>query len=609
MFQKNNAKSRVWRYNIIGGLGAFDERSREGLKISAEATDYIFGSVWNRLWLHLSKVGDMIDKINRLLSIYISILTVLLMVMMAIFLRTSMDIKNLNNKIIDISDGWQYEAKEGAQIIRWEETRNLMNEDRIVLSKRLDEDLIRTKTLIFFETNTRVNASVNGLHIYSKGVDDMKARRWEGTWDWHIVKLPHFVREGDVLEIEIFRTSAKSYGVFPHKIFLSNVDDFFDFILKKSFFAMLICLLSFIFSVMLLCLWIIRRGWKKGHWISLNVSVLALLVTFATLLRIPWVTWVLNDTTVLPIVSMYCGLLAVLPALCFSRRISSAPYTHMYSVLWLFAGFYILLRALLQILGYSDFFLLYPYEQLMIFVMGALYFVLAILDFAQNCREGSPSGNYPVILFWGAALLTDILLVMGSRFYFGNTLFGMASLYGIIYITFSSASSLALTYQDSIDAKKYQLLSETDILTGLKNRNSYTKRIEGLCLKEGLGVIIMDVNNLKSVNDHHGHQEGDRMIVQVSDIITEIFNDEGYESFRIGGDEFAIFVDGHPREDIEKRVWEFESKIRKLNEDRPYVVSVAVGFAVYDPILGGSIDDLVNRADQNMYLKKIAFKL
>ncbi len=551
----------------------------------------------------------MVNKINRVLSIYIGILTLMLLSMTVIFSLNSIDIKDLDQKITDVSSGWIYVSESGSQMIDWSETRHLMDQKKIVLSKVVDEDILRAQSLIFFDTNTNVNVFVNDVRVYHRGDLCEGTNRWEGIWDWHIIKLPYFVKAGDTLEIEICRISPKQYGVFPRMIVSADVDDFFDFILKKSFWGMMICLWTFIFAVMLICLWLIRRGWQKDHWISLNVALFALLATVAMSMRIPWINWVFNHSAALPLASSYFGLIAVLPVMCFTSRISGSYYRKYYRVIWIFANSYILARAILQMCGFSYLYLNYPYEYYLIFVLGSFYFAIVFFDFTRNRRDNLPNAHYLVIIFGGLALLFDIALVMSNHFYFSNTFFGLSALYGILYISFSSANALALTYQDSIDAKKYQMLSETDILTGLKNRNSYTKQIESLPLRNGLGVIIMDVNNLKSVNDRFGHQEGDKMIVQVAELIREAFNDNGFDSYRIGGDEFAVFAIDQSVDEIERRIWIFESMIRKLNDDRPYTVSVAVGYALYDDNSGGSIDDLVNRADQNMYLKKIAFKL
>ena len=90
-----------------------------------------------------------------------------------------------------------------------------------------------------------------------------------------------------------------------------------------------------------------------------------------------------------------------------------------------------------------------------------------------------------------------------------------------------------------------QMLSQealSDALTNLGNRNRFEKTIQAFEFdKHGcgtLGCIYIDVNGLHEINNHLGHQAGDRMLKTISDIFLEYFDSQ--DIFRIGGDEFVI---------------------------------------------------------------------
>lgn len=88
----------------------------------------------------------------------------------------------------------------------------------------------------------------------------------------------------------------------------------------------------------------------------------------------------------------------------------------------------------------------------------------------------------------------------------------------------------------------YHRLANHDPLTGLANRRALTERLEQANRTgEALGLIMLDLDKFKGVNDLHGHGAGDRLLVQVAERIVATLG-EGPQAFRLGGDEFAVVV-------------------------------------------------------------------
>ena len=82
--------------------------------------------------------------------------------------------------------------------------------------------------------------------------------------------------------------------------------------------------------------------------------------------------------------------------------------------------------------------------------------------------------------------------------------------------------------------------------------------------------------------------------------------------FRIGGDEFAVILEGHDLENVENLVRQLREQIRANEEDKTLALwekgSAAIGYAVYDPRLDTDIYSVINRADQEMYRDKNRMK-
>lgn len=546
-------------------------------------------------------------KFSKILQIYRIILVLLFAVILSIFATRSLDIDSLDTKIQDISDNWVFTDQNGKihSIDLANHPEVQLHQKNIILNKIVDQDMAKNRSIIFYTVYSNVKVFINGQLIYQhKG--NLDSPYWDGGWKWNTILLPYHIESGDEISISLCRSYSRDFNHLP-RVYSARISDFFDYILQKSFFSILIGGALFVLSLIIISVWLVQRGWKKGNWNLANIGLFAFFSAMSFSLRIPWVTWVFNDMVLLPTICFYTGLFAILPILNFSNQNSSSKYPGFYRYLFIASELYIIFRLIMEMSGYSAWFAENRYEGLIILCITGISFVVMVNDYRLTKSDTIRQYRIP-LLFLYSIIFLDLMFVKTEIVYYSSNFIGALILLGVFYISNAVASNLAGSYADSIDAQKYQQLSETDILTGLKNRNSYTKKLESIFDMNGLAIIIMDVNNLKVVNDTYGHKEGDCMLVDVANKIREAFSD-GYEVFRIGGDEFAVLSNLKTREEIEQDLWYFESEIRHMNEDKPYKFSVAAGLAIFEPFRRESIDELVNRADQNMYFKKIAIKL
>lgn len=156
------------------------------------------------------------------------------------------------------------------------------------------------------------------------------------------------------------------------------------------------------------------------------------------------------------------------------------------------------------------------------------------------------------------------------------------------------------------DRLKY--LSYVDILTGIKNRTSFEERLEELKdYENSLGVILGDANGLKLVNDTLGHQEGDRLLITVAEIMKEVCDNKGKgEVYRIGGDEFAILIPKGTAEDCDGIIREILKRCNEF-EDEKFYVSIALGSSVRSG-RARSLLSVLKEADDNSYKQKLKQK-
>ncbi|MDD7219638.1 MAG: diguanylate cyclase [Clostridia bacterium] len=105
-----------------------------------------------------------------------------------------------------------------------------------------------------------------------------------------------------------------------------------------------------------------------------------------------------------------------------------------------------------------------------------------------------------------------------------------------------------------------------------------------------------------------GHAEGDKLIINSYKVIKSKF--PGVDVYRIGGDEFVIFIEKHTAVIAEKLVAEFRTTMtRKLFNygENSNEAIVSCGYALYDPETDASCEDTFNRADRDMYEDKERF--
>lgn len=164
------------------------------------------------------------------------------------------------------------------------------------------------------------------------------------------------------------------------------------------------------------------------------------------------------------------------------------------------------------------------------------------------------------------------------------------------------------------EQQEFKDLATYDELTGLLTRKeglSYIEKIIEFSSLNGIKLVIafIDVNNLKTVNDTYGHQEGDFLIKSVVDIITGVAR-EGDFMIRYGGDEFLLCINNADLEAASKMKLRIDRAFNNFNQnlDKDYTVTASFGFALYDYQNKQSLQEIIEVADQRMYINKQEFK-
>ncbi|HHX12209.1 MAG TPA: GGDEF domain-containing protein [Clostridiales bacterium] len=153
-------------------------------------------------------------------------------------------------------------------------------------------------------------------------------------------------------------------------------------------------------------------------------------------------------------------------------------------------------------------------------------------------------------------------------------------------------------------------LSYYDCLTGLLNSNYLNVYEESLNKDKDspIGIIICDLDNLKTINDNYGHFYGDKLLINFSRFLSTVFEDEGIVA-RYGGDEFVILIENTSELAMSAIYIEFLDLLEKYNnKNKSMQIKVSVGWAYSDKSIG-LVKKVFRKADDMMYKNKFMKKM
>ncbi len=150
-----------------------------------------------------------------------------------------------------------------------------------------------------------------------------------------------------------------------------------------------------------------------------------------------------------------------------------------------------------------------------------------------------------------------------------------------------------------VDRHKY-----TDMLTSLKNRNYLNAKMpewEGSKIYPQ-AIVMVDLNNVKYVNDNYGHEEGDQLIIKAASILvnTQL---ENSEIIRTDGNEFMVYLVGYS----DRQISTYTKKLSKEFKNLPHEFGAGIGYSIIEDEIK-TLDDAINEATLEMITNKEDFK-
>jgi diguanylate cyclase (GGDEF)-like protein len=179
-------------------------------------------------------------------------------------------------------------------------------------------------------------------------------------------------------------------------------------------------------------------------------------------------------------------------------------------------------------------------------------------------------------------------------------------LYGSSFITHTIVAVffIPVCWWIGFQYDKIQFSSDKDFLTEVHNRRFVYKSFPKLCAlsdrnQKCLGLMVLDINDFKAINDKFGHNKGDFVLQQISALLLQLTRRSDVVA-RWGGDEFIIMAPLIDTAGLEALTNRIKMDLIKLSDSHHSDISVSIGTAVY-PTDAVTLEELIDIADSNMY--------
>ena len=174
------------------------------------------------------------------------------------------------------------------------------------------------------------------------------------------------------------------------------------------------------------------------------------------------------------------------------------------------------------------------------------------------------------------------------------------------FLTFSGFIGLSWALKDQLS--KLEKTAYTDPLTGLFNR-AYFERWKASAsrrLRLPYGVLVTDMDNLKTLNDNYSHVAGDMALKTVASALRESLRKEDL-AFRLGGDEFVAVLEGVDEKDVREIVERFQKRLKISSGYLKFPVEVSCGYSIASS--SKTFEEVFKEADEKMLENKRKKKL
>lgn len=477
----------------------------------------------------------------------------------------------------------------------------------IVLQHELPQHIMSGLSICVWVSGPAIKAELEGEDVLSYGVDDTAVFGKHCGNYWYMIRLPESAK-GKLLKL----TLSSPYDMAKYhldQIYIGNQTSLMFMLFEQYGVGLLLAFLVFLTGIVIAIVSVVFRksvvaeDMQQMHYLGLFSVLLGMWLFVQSRMAQFFVG---NNYALLFI--YYVGMMLLpIPMLYFMAQI---PGNHLRRPAMALACLFVLnviTCSVLQLLDIRDF-CLTVYSTAILMVIALVFMLInAIVELHYRNKEflWMSVGIY-FLAFFAAIELWSV--IYGQNYWIGDYV-----RYGAVFLVAALLYKAARTIVNAVEAAKtatyYEQLATIDLMANCYSRTAYNRDVEQLGREpmRGLCFLVLDVNNLKQINDTYGHLAGDKAIKTCASCIRKVFERVG-KVYRIGGDEFVVILTQCDKDTLLQRIAVFQKLAEGQNKRLEFEFKVACGYAIYEPKRDRRIEDLIHRADASMYERKQRMK-
>lgn len=461
---------------------------------------------------------------------------------------------------------------------------------------------LKNETLVFQTSHQLVEVYADGGLVYSVEAENTRFGNTTGT-RWNFVDIPAGAEEVQVRLTNIYPSSPHSNTSF----YYGNGGDIYRGLLRNSFLPMLLSLLHIVIGVCMVIFWLLINNKAPINRALVFLGMLALCIGLWWFLESDMSMLLLKNRVSASYSSFVLLMFLLMPFASFIRELLETNDTKGWYIIFVYSVANLVVTLILQTLQIADL-----QQTLITTYIG--FGLLLVYTVYSVIRAIHIHGLTKLLLLNTACLvlLSFSLIFDLANQYIHWTLAGQLGKLGFTLYTIitgiATSSSALKQMEEGKKAVYYKELVNTDILTGLNNRNAYITDIHSGGFGSDSAVVLFDLNELKHANDVLGHAMGDKYLKDSAKLISAVFGDRG-KCYRIGGDEFCAILRDTGEAEVRERISLLKQKQEEYNRaSQKLSMKIACGYAMYEPERDHNLETTRSRADQEMYLDKAVMK-
>ena len=475
-------------------------------------------------------------------------------------------------------------------------------------------------TVLAFKTDfSEVKVYINDKQVYSSIDNSDNAEDRFFSFDApvsgiHIVNIEK-VNSGDKIRLEV-KTFYNDIVCGVGHVIYGNSYDILNTVFNKDIVGMVICVIVFALGTLM---FIFHFSFKKV--IATHRIKYTALFAFLAALHVfsEWATlsfMFLSGSKAIYVMHTLSFSFMILPLIMFFvEKVYHRTSEKLLKISAVIQTVFILCITALAAFNVFDLYKSSKISELVALAQCIFILVVLFYDLGRKKQKRSTDWVLPILnMVFNLCAVIGHILDDGSYI---SILFITSCLLFLSLVLIINMREVANTLRLSNEVEEMGKAAFTDALTGVGNTAAFNKKMSHLEVVKlnykSIAIIQFDINNLKTINDNLGHEQGDKLIKDGSAIIYKIFGKIG-NVYRTGGDEFVGVIYGDDAMNLcYNAIASFNMAIDEYNSDEShkFILQIAYGSEYYDSDSDRrymTLKEIQKQADANMYSKKQRMK-